>query len=630
MVILELRYPTNGELRSGHADNLFFLFPSRRFGQRAKPRCVPSGQPRAASGADAEDLPRFSPLLFHGPMPFDIFRLGFCGLVLAVAAQAQDLTWTELEVVGESASTAAPSQMKGRHRAEVPPEMKNLNEIGYATAEFVTTAKGQGVSRSSRASSPWLLAVLQESIKEVELIPSPGTSVPFLTQRCYLLFNPGSAALTATTRTPRVIKVCSAVLPEDLLAETNAQKRDKKTLPSGVWAEVWVDNKGTVTKAMVLDQQLPQSLRDSAAEAAKNWNFLPAQREGTAVPATLRIPILIEIPTVSKVSELNHPPRVIKKVSPDYPPSESRRGFVGNVMVQVVVGVDGRVRDAQVVQSNNLKFNSYALAAVKKWRFEPGLKNGQAVDSPMQISIAFNLLDAVGAEHYQVTARDNPKLPAELRNDFPPRVKNAVQGVFPFDRLMESARADVRENFVVRPTGRVQFFDSPDQKLSEFDYAARAMLDEYQFVPASKNGSPNPALLGMNVKFSLDSDTMAVSDAARHIIRELRKKEPKIFTGGQVDEKPKLIQAHSPIYPSNLLDDGPGGEALIEFFIDEKGQAQLPRIISASHPSFGYAAAQAVAQWRFEPLTHEGKRCIVRLQVPIKFQPLPPLSPTEK
>jgi TonB family protein len=107
------------------------------------------------------------------------------------------------------------------------------------------------------------------------------------------------------------------------------------------------------------------------------------------------------------------------------------------------------------------------------------------------------------------------------------------------------------------------------------------------------------------------------------VVDELHRKEPRIHPLKKLDVMPKALSRRPPVYPSTLREAGRPGEALIEFYIDEKGDAQLPRIVSASAPEFGYAAAQAVATWRFEPPMKNGKPVIARAQIPVAFK-LPP------
>ncbi|HUG11653.1 MAG TPA: energy transducer TonB, partial [Opitutaceae bacterium] len=82
-----------------------------------------------------------------------------------------------------------------------------------------------------------------------------------------------------------------------------------------------------------------------------------------------------------------------------------------------------------------------------------------------------------------------------------------------------------------------------------------------------------------------------------------------------------------PVYPTALKRKGVDGTARIEVIVDKKGRAVLPRILEASEPEFGWAAATAVQRWRFDPPTVGGKPVEVKVVIPIRFTP-PPL-PTE-
>jgi TonB family protein len=67
----------------------------------------------------------------------------------------------------------------------------------------------------------------------------------------------------------------------------------------------------------------------------------------------------------------------------------------------------------------------------------------------------------------------------------------------------------------------------------------------------------------------------------------------------------------------------------IEFFIDHNGDVQLPRVVSATNPAFGYAAMQGASTWKFAPPTSHGKPVDVRAQISIDFitpKPVPMAS----
>jgi TonB family protein len=53
------------------------------------------------------------------------------------------------------------------------------------------------------------------------------------------------------------------------------------------------------------------------------------------------------------------------------------------------VGKDGRVKEVQLVRSDNEIFNENAIAAVRRWRFEPAIQAGNPVDVWMTLPIRF-------------------------------------------------------------------------------------------------------------------------------------------------------------------------------------------------------------------------------------------------
>jgi protein TonB len=85
-------------------------------------------------------------------------------------------------------------------------------------------------------------------------------------------------------------------------------------------------------------------------------------------------------------------PRLIHKVDPEYSEQARKSKFQGAVVLSVVVQKDGSVRDIRVVRSLGLGLDEKAIEAVKQWRFQPGEKNGQAVDVMAQVEVTFRLL----------------------------------------------------------------------------------------------------------------------------------------------------------------------------------------------------------------------------------------------
>jgi TonB family protein len=59
--------------------------------------------------------------------------------------------------------------------------------------------------------------------------------------------------------------------------------------------------------------------------------------------------------------------RVISTVSPDYPYWLHLAHVEANVLVSFVVGIDGKVEDARIIESSDSRFNSSAIEAIRKF-----------------------------------------------------------------------------------------------------------------------------------------------------------------------------------------------------------------------------------------------------------------------
>lgn len=85
-------------------------------------------------------------------------------------------------------------------------------------------------------------------------------------------------------------------------------------------------------------------------------------------------------------------PQVLYKVDPEYSEEARKAKYSGTVVLQLVVDGTGRARDIRVVRSLGLGLDEKAIEAVNKWKFRPGLRNGQPVAVQATIEVNFRLL----------------------------------------------------------------------------------------------------------------------------------------------------------------------------------------------------------------------------------------------
>jgi protein TonB len=85
-------------------------------------------------------------------------------------------------------------------------------------------------------------------------------------------------------------------------------------------------------------------------------------------------------------------PRYKRSPQPAYPLEARRRRQQGTVLLAVQVDATGRPESVAVATSSGFAaLDAAAVAAVKGWEFEPARRDGEAVDSRVEVPIRFEL-----------------------------------------------------------------------------------------------------------------------------------------------------------------------------------------------------------------------------------------------
>jgi protein TonB len=86
-------------------------------------------------------------------------------------------------------------------------------------------------------------------------------------------------------------------------------------------------------------------------------------------------------------------PKMIRRVAPVYPQLAAHAHIQGVVILEARVDDHGAVTDVRVLRSAAL-LDEAALEAVRQWRYQPLLLNGQPTGFVMVVTVAFNLNQA--------------------------------------------------------------------------------------------------------------------------------------------------------------------------------------------------------------------------------------------
>ena len=81
---------------------------------------------------------------------------------------------------------------------------------------------------------------------------------------------------------------------------------------------------------------------------------------------------------------------MVKKVQPEYPAEARQNNIQGTVKIQVIIQKDGSVTVQNVVEGNPI-LSPAAIKAVKQWRYEPTLFDGNPLDVQTTIEVNFTL-----------------------------------------------------------------------------------------------------------------------------------------------------------------------------------------------------------------------------------------------
>jgi periplasmic protein TonB len=86
-------------------------------------------------------------------------------------------------------------------------------------------------------------------------------------------------------------------------------------------------------------------------------------------------------------------PRLVRQVRPQYTADAMNARIQGTIQLECVVQSDGTIGDVRVLRSLDRTFglDREAIAAARQWRFYPGMRQGEPVDTLVTIELMFSL-----------------------------------------------------------------------------------------------------------------------------------------------------------------------------------------------------------------------------------------------
>ena len=91
-----------------------------------------------------------------------------------------------------------------------------------------------------------------------------------------------------------------------------------------------------------------------------------------------------------------------------------------------------------------------------------------------------------------------------------------------------------------------------------------------------------------------------------------------MFSGLEVDQKPKVIYRHQPnLDPVLRRKDA---TVVVVFYVTVDGRVENPEIYRSSDPAFERPALDAIKKWRFEPAKRDNQPVPDRMRLPMRFK----------
>jgi TonB family protein len=84
-------------------------------------------------------------------------------------------------------------------------------------------------------------------------------------------------------------------------------------------------------------------------------------------------------------------PRALDTPDPEYSEEARKAKYQGVCILWLIVGPDGHPRDVKVARSLGMGLDQKAIEAVRKWKFEPAMKDGKPVAVQINVEVNFRL-----------------------------------------------------------------------------------------------------------------------------------------------------------------------------------------------------------------------------------------------
>jgi TonB family protein len=171
-----------------------------------------------------------------------------------------------------------------------------------------------------------------------------------------------------------------------------AMARQKGLAPSSSWkivAEFTILKDGSLNGLKLAESSGDPGADQAALDAITNsapFAALPTEFKGESLALRCRLDVFL-----ANTNGLT-PPRLIHNVNPEFSDEARRKKLEGVVTLSLVVDTEGQPTDVEVVAPLGHGLDEKAVEAVKQWRFQPAMRDGNPVSMKISVQVNFHLL----------------------------------------------------------------------------------------------------------------------------------------------------------------------------------------------------------------------------------------------
>lgn len=213
-------------------------------------------------------------------------------------------------------------------------------------------------------------------------------------------------------------------------------------------------------------------------------------------------------------------PKLFKIVEPVYPEQAIKKKIEGLVILQVCADEQGRVTEARPIPNHEFHplLLEAAIVAVKQWKYEPFLIDGQARELNFTVQINFELNGkkaggvvggVVGGVLFEPKKNEKeqagPGGVTRLAVNKRPQIRKRVEPIYPEEAKQAKLQGIVIVEATTDKEGKVvdaRVINEPGSR-PLLEEAALAAVRQWEYDPYIKDGQALPVTFTVNVTFSL-------------------------------------------------------------------------------------------------------------------------------